>query len=141
MPKLPDLEEPQESYVEDGPTKRMYTTHVLMTASFPFTIPKPTREKSVVSAINTVCHALLSMRMVDIPEESRGRFLRWVRTEHPDVFAEASAHIGETREVHVPVGISLRRFRRDYATHHGFDGESVTWSRGGVEQTDSRRWS
>lgn len=89
-----------------------YITHVYL-GYWPITRPKRTIDKSLISAQNQVCRALMEERGVTPPSSG---FRSWMFKEYGwELIDEARKYIGVTTEVTLG-DQKPREFRRDYCT-------------------------
>jgi hypothetical protein len=97
-----------------------YITHVSL-GHWPITRPKMTEERSLISAQNQVCKALLEDMGVTIPPSSG--FRAWMLREYGlNLIYEAMKYIGVTTEVELN-GQKPREFRKEYCTTKLEDGD------------------
>jgi hypothetical protein len=97
-----------------------YITHVSL-GHWPITSPKRTEKRSLISAQNQVCNALLEDMGVRPPPSSE--FRAWMLKEYGwKLIEEAMKYIGVTIEVELN-GQKPREFRKEYCTTKLEDGD------------------
>ena len=99
--------------------EKYYITHVSL-GYWPITRPKRTEDKSLISAQNQVCRALLEKMGVTPPSSG---FRAWMLREYGwKLIDEAMKYIGVTTEVELN-GQKPREFRKEYCTTKPEDGD------------------
>ena len=76
-----------------------------------WTVPRPTRERSIGSAENMVGAWLLEDKGIS---SSFSNFGIRLRQKYPEIVKESRKHIGETRKVVVEAGMKPKEFQRKF---------------------------
>jgi len=90
-------------------TRRMYVTYVRKFLCYNYTKPCISISKSIVSAENMVCSAMMEETGIEWTEMTH--FTSKLRRDYPEYVENSQQYIGETIEVEVPIDMTPREYR------------------------------
>ena len=89
--------------------RTMYITSISKYLCYPYSKPSASIKKSIISAENMICSAILNE--ANICWSGWSHFTKDLRQHHPELVEKAQQYIGETIEVDVPIDVTARQYR------------------------------
>jgi hypothetical protein len=90
-------------------SRTMYMTSISKYLRYPYSNPSSSIEKSIISAENMICSALLNEANIDW--SGLTYFTQDLRRYYPEFVEKAQQYIGETIEVDVPIDVTAKQYR------------------------------